>query len=194
MKKVVFWMLLLSLNTAQAAIYMQKDQNGSTTYSDTPSGSNSTPVDLPDQTVTEPPVPVTPALSSVSGENLTNYTTFHIVSPADQASIQNQVVIPVQIALKPDLQPGDTIQIWVDGKPASNPSTSTTISLENVIRGTHQITAMILDKNHKVKQEGDTVTIFFHRAGTQSPARGPQASANMNVITHPDFQVPNNVE
>src|SRR5437588_8336323 len=63
------------------------------------------------------------------------YSTFMIVSPKDQETIQNQPVIPVEITTEPKLQDGDRIQLLLDGKFWGEPAPSTHFEMVQVNRG-----------------------------------------------------------
>lgn len=176
MRYIISFLILFSISVCHADIYMQKDSNGNTTYSDTPFN-NATRVDLSNQhsasfqsspqilpaaKSSEPNK--TPALSSDIKTN--EYTEFMISSPKDQDSIQNQAVLPVNIILKPELKSGDTIQLLLDGKLTGNPSTSTNLQLGQLDRGQHELSAIIVNSNQQVVKKSNSVTFFFHRVNT----------------------------
>jgi hypothetical protein len=92
------------------------------------------------------------------------YTSFSIISPADQETIQNQPDVTVSLKVEPALQGSDKIQVYVDGKAWGEPQAATTISLGRLDRGTHQLSAAIVDANHKVVKQSNSVTAYFQYA------------------------------
>ncbi len=182
MKYIAGFFFLLVALTSHAAIYMQKDANGNITYSDSPL-SNAKKIDVPDGNSTlsttknagdetAQAVDMQPPLTKPSDSNAAPtastdrkpYKTFVILSPEDQASIQNQVVIPVSLKIDPALQPGDAIQLYVDNQPMGRATNNSHPQLSNLERGTHQIVAKLIDSNKRVLRESNSITIYVHRA------------------------------
>lgn len=168
---------------AYAEIYSSTDPSGHVTYSDTPLSNDSKKVDLPEpnvqvsqQTTSNPSMPAPAATTQIlttTSPQITgtqSYTVFKIQTPTDQQTIQNQPVIPVEIVIKPDLQPGDQIQLFLDNKPIGQPNKNTQFTLTNIDRGQHTLSAAILNNQQKIIQKTETITIYNHRAhlGNQS--------------------------
>lgn len=172
----LFIALILSLVSYNlfAAIYQQTNANGTVTYSDIPLNSSAKQVDMSSgnkitSTATNPnTAPTKPNIAPALPTTSTQYTLFNIASPADQASIQNQVTIPVTIAIKPDLQPGDKIQLYLDGKAKGAAAASTQFQLSEIDRGTHQLSAAIINSNQQIIKQTNTITFYNHRASINS--------------------------
>lgn len=173
------WVILLCLYTtvtfSAGAVYTQTDENGNVTYSDMPL-KNSQLVVIPEVNTTasqQPPkktmtnTPSTPSPSS-SGETKITYTTFTMTSPIDQQTFQNQRAIPVEIKIEPALQTGDKIQLYVDGKPYGTAMESTTLTTQQLERGSHTISAALIDRAQTVLKQTGTATIYvqYARLGT----------------------------
>jgi hypothetical protein len=167
--------LLISL-TCGAAIYMQKDANGGISYSDMPTG-NSTRIDLPPAPVTTfapatGPAPTkskkgnTPAAAdeSTDSDQHAEYTAFFISSPSEQQTFQNQRDIGVDISITPKLQKGDLIQLSVDGNNVGEAAATTHFQVNQLPRGTHQISATLLDANKSVLKQTPAINFFVHYA------------------------------
>jgi len=182
MRYVVLLLLIFHAAISYADIYMQTDKNGNITYSDVPL-SNSQKIILPDinssnsnlQTVpdTTPVDTLEKNTVPVTVETAVEqpYTEFAILSPKDQETIQNQPTISVKIALKPALRPGDTIQLLLDGKMTGPQMASTSLGLTLLERGTHQLSAIVLNANQQVLQQTNPITIYVQRANVNtSPA------------------------
>jgi hypothetical protein len=184
--------IFLLSSPCYAAIYMQKDSNGNITYSDTPL-ENAQIVETPEPKETSTSVqrsPITNIDEKNIGESETTpaqevralYTTFDIISPKDQENIQNQPTLPVDIKLEPELKSGDKIQLLLDNKIIGNASTSTHIMLGQLERGTHQLSAIILDSNQKVVQKSTPITIYVNRVNANFKPGG-NAAANSTSTT-----------
>lgn len=93
-----------------------------------------------------------------------NYPIFNIASPKEQDTIQNQVTIPVSIAIKPDLAQGDKIQLFLDNQPWGQPRESINLELSGVERGTHMLSAAIVDSHGIIIKQAPGITIYVHRA------------------------------
>jgi hypothetical protein len=173
MRIVLLVSLLIFSIICSAEIYMHTDKNGSVIYSDTPT--KDAQIITLSNTSSPPPLASTPTTTNT---NLTTekstipdqvsprlpYEKFLIDSPLDQQTINNQTSIPVVLLLKPDLQKGDTIQLYLDGTPQQSPASKTNFELSNIERGTHQLSAVLLDENKNTLKQTQTVTIFIHYA------------------------------
>ena len=163
-----------------AEIYRSTDEDGTVVYSDQPH-SKSEVVSLPSVNIAAP--------SNAQNTNGTTdsttatkkkipYTQFKITSPKDQDTFQNATEIPVDIAITPALQEGDKIQFYLDGKAVSEPIASTSYSIpkikgteEIIERGSHEITANLLDEQGETIKTTPSVTIYAHYVTRFSPAR-----------------------
>lgn len=171
--RLLLILLILSIDTlCYAAIYKQTDRNGNIIYSDIPvlrnaktirSSNSSTEVkSLPPSPVPESKPPVVMEKPPIP------YTLFQISSPKDQETIQNQPVITVNLLLKPELQMGDQVQLFVDSKPWGNPTISTQIELVNMDRGIHRLYALLLDDKQTILKQTNIITIYVHHASINS--------------------------
>lgn len=181
--RMIFLFILISFASfvCHGAVYMEKDKFGNITYSDTPLP-NGTKIDVPEVTqetsegsnVTSVTTTTSTEENAVVAENILvhkDYVVFLIQSPVDQATIQNQATIPVDIKIDPPLQEGDKILLLLDNKPYGAPAASTRFELADVERGTHQLSAVLLDANQRVIKESNSVIIYVHRVTLNSPTR-----------------------
>lgn len=167
---ILIWIGLLSATICYSAVYMHKDSNGNIIYSDTPLD-NAAKINVP--TVLNY-VPSTQS-SAVTKDNAKSlialtekkYTDFEIISPKDQDTIQNQPIFPVILNIKPELQKGDKVQLILDNQIYGIAQESTQIQLDQVERGTHQLYAVLLDKEQRVIQQSNVITIYVHRASAK---------------------------
>lgn len=179
MKYLVMLMLLLITLPCYSDVYTETDSQGNITYSDSPS-TNSKKIEM-QETSAPPPVttniPNKPTITSPTptSEESTNadepYTKFLIKSPTDQQTFQNEREIPVEIVITPDLKKGDKIQLFVDGIPHGEASSSTVLTAKQLDRGMHVISAILYDKTNKILKNTKGVVIYvqYARLGTTKP-------------------------
>lgn len=177
--RIVFIFLLALISfTANAEIYKSVDENGVVTYSDQPNATSQS-VNLPAENIAIQPKQDNQNKSNAKNANEVNasenaeqkkpYSTFIITSPQDQDSIQNAVEITVSAKIVPALQEKDKVQFFMDGNPVDRPSSATSISIPKVqnnitllTRGTHTLSAKIIDDNGDVVATTPEITIFLH--------------------------------
>lgn len=174
MNKAIIFIIILISSAAYATIYVNQDKNGGIEYTDTPTN-NSSRVEVPPVNSISTPAPAvasspkTTANSTVSSEGAapistaSSYQTFAIVSPANESTIQNQPVIPVEMKIEPNTLPGDKIQLMLDNKPAGTPMSTAYQELGIVDRGTHTLYAVILNSKNEVIKSTPAVTIHVLR-------------------------------
>ncbi len=176
MNKAIIFIIVLIATSAYATIYVNETPNGGIEYTDTPT-SNSSKVEVPAVNSISTPKPDVPpaaattttATGETAGEaaeatsTASAYKTFDLVSPANEASIQNQAVIPVEMKVEPNMLPGDKIQLMLDNAPAGTPTSTTYQELANVERGTHTLYAVIVNNKNQVIKKSSSVTIYVHR-------------------------------
>lgn len=177
MKYTLFVLLILISLIGYADIYMQTDKNGNTTYSDVPTSDKAIKIAAPEtNTTTSTTSATTPSNASaevqtfpsnqiISTQAKKPYTTFVIISPADQATIQNQPTISVNVSVTPNLQEGDAVQIYLDGSPWGKSLPATQFTFTAPERGTHQISARLVDKNGQTLK-GNTKQYHLYSSGS----------------------------
>lgn len=168
MRKFYLIVLLFVSVGSLAQIYMKTDKNGNVTYSDMPMPDAKT-IDIPVNQPENAPTTAKPLEKISLPETKKPYTTFHIVSPKDNESIQNQPTLKVEIALDPSLQAGDKIQIYVDGQKTGPLFDTTGIDVGLIDRGSHELYAELVDTNKRNFMQSNVITIYFHRARTGFP-------------------------
>ena len=87
-----------------------------------------------------------------------DYEVLTISSPGSGATIRNPVEpVPIEVAIKPQLQPGDRLELMDNGKVLSG------TSLVQPERGAHRLQARILNAEGKILIESDVIEIYIHR-------------------------------
>jgi len=125
-------------------VYKSVDEKGNIIFTDKPSH-NAEEIKLKKlQTIKNPnPAKHTPKPKQPKQEVL--YKTFLVSNPADGAGLRsNNGNVSISLTLQPPLRPNHSIIITLDGKEVSN-GPSSNISLQNIERGTHSISASVID-------------------------------------------------
>ncbi|WP_020396205.1 DUF4124 domain-containing protein [Thiolinea disciformis] len=174
-------LLCFSLLTcpALAEVYRWTDAQGNTIFGDQPPESaRAQAVELPPltiadsfnnkkaedkATVTAISKPVEEA-DSTSQETNKSYTNFSISAPsADETIRANGGSVALQLNIKPELQKGHGIVVYLDGKQVGKTS-STSFTLSEVTRGSHSVFAVLHDAKDKVLTNTESVSFQVLRA------------------------------
>ena len=182
-------LLLLAGQVLAAPVYKSKDAQGNVVYSDVPPrGQPAKPVNLgagnsytpPEVTFKAPPPPIEQA----AAPDFTGYEKLAILTPATDLTIHdNEGKVPLTFALAPTLQPGNSVQVLLDGRAIANAANSSGVGqLVNVDRGTHELRMEVRDPAGKVLIQSSPVR--FHMLRT-SVLLGPTAQANSGPARRP---------
>lgn len=165
--------------TAQAEVYKTIGPDGTVIFSDQPAP-DAEKVRLPPvPTYTAPKLPP-PAESAPAGEQgdagqAAAYKTFALASPAGpEATVRDTAGnISVRVKIDPALQAeaGHRIQFLLDGVAQGEPVAAVGLTFQNVDRGSHTVSAQLLDAGGNVLRTTNTVTVFLHRPSVNLPAR-----------------------
>ena len=141
--------------TTKRELWMWKDANGVTHYSDVPAPgarrvtvAGGAPVSAAPQT----PPQTSPASSSRTSEGpvrpppAVQYVTLEIVSPTEGATyFQADAAVEVSVSSQPALASGDRLMFYLDGSALEGADGSYQRTLTGLARGTHTVSAAILD-------------------------------------------------
>ena len=165
----------LCVSDAYARIYKCVDNDGNTVYMDTPisdqcAESKEVPnADLPALIESKPAaVPTNTGSFSNSSSNkkdINDYNTVTITSPANEESLRsNEGQVIISYAATPALKSrnGHQYVILLGGKEVYR-GTNTSVSLENVDRGEHVVTAIIVTANGRTLSSSEPVTFTLQR-------------------------------
>lgn len=166
-----------AITAASNPIYKSVDEKGVVTYSDQPNAQAET-VTLSRENISKRPH--TQSINSTDATNTTDaakanereeYTAFSISSPKDQETFQNATEIAVSVDIQPALQKDDTIEFYFDGNSVAAPSTNTAITIpkmrdgqEIITRGSHTLSASVLNASGDKLITTPSITIFVHYA------------------------------
>jgi len=112
----------------------------------------------------------TPAASPAS-----RYQDFEISQPVEGQVFSNAGgQVPVAIRLNPQLNPGDTLALYLDGSPVDGfPRNATQHSLSAVARGEHTVSARITDGSGRQIKTTPTVHFVVRQTSVAQPPTGP---------------------
>lgn len=170
-----YWTLVLILlsSAAFAEVYRWVDENGNTVYSDQPVD-NAEQINLPEASTYSPvivPIEEPADNDETSDEGVAESEDMppapdyqlQIASPQDDEALRvNDGNMTVNIQIRPALSQkrGDMIQLRMDGRPYGEPKAGLSFNLANVDRGTHTLSAVVMNANGE--ELAQSATIKFH--------------------------------
>jgi Domain of unknown function (DUF4124) len=148
-----------------AEIYVWTDENGNKVYGDEPNKSDhAKPVELEPLTVLQFPKAAEEAVASTPAHSKQAYSALTITNPiADQTIRDSEGSVSVSLNIEPALAEGHSIQLYLDGAPYQSPQTSMSFTLSNVDRGTHTLSAKVLDDSGKSLIQARDLSFHMHR-------------------------------
>ncbi|WP_455204981.1 DUF4124 domain-containing protein [Kaarinaea lacus] len=170
--------LFVAILPSQAAVYKHVDEQGNVSYSDVPSKKDEKPVKV-EEPMTFTPDPATRSSSSSEtekkpAEKPVEYQSLSIISPANDAAVRsNSGDVTIQLSLAPELQRKHYIIVILDGAKVHEGS-STSVTLTNLDRGTHTISAQVQDAREKTLLASDPISFHLQRAAVGRPTAGPR--------------------
>jgi Domain of unknown function (DUF4124) len=175
-------MLLGALSAEAGVIYKWKDANGVTHYSDQPSPGAERMIVSSAPTIgstrsagatARTPAGARPPQSGEPQSPLA-YDHFEIFAPQANATYTAGLPIDVRIRIEPSLRGGQTVSLYLDGKRSEASSDSgKSFVLENVERGSHLLTAVILDRASGETHRSESVPFVVFQKSVAAPPRGP---------------------
>lgn len=172
--KYGFAIILLLAQTVQADVYKSINADGEVVFTDVPTA-GAEPVELPGLSTYEPaPVVVKYGRALVEGDAQDDavYKSLKIISPEDDATIRdNQGIANLTLALEPALltKSGHQIQYFLDGKAYGKPLPRLSRTYRDIERGTHTLSAAVIDVEGTTLVSADPVTIHLHKTSILNP-------------------------
>jgi hypothetical protein len=166
---------LLSGTVAAREVWKWIDEKGIPHYSDQPvPGATRIEVSTGNVSQSQPSfnAPAEPAAPAAApGEA---YRTFEIARPqSDQVFINNTGQVDVEVRVDPQLQPGHSLHLYLDGRLIQEHTGSTSYALQNLPRGTHSIVATINDPRGTRVRETSPVMFTVRQESIAQPPVGP---------------------
>jgi hypothetical protein len=173
--RLLILLAVLAAAAAQATeVYRWVDANGQAHYSDEwRPGSEKIRIEAapgysaPKRATTSdrtPPPPAAPAAGQ--------YESLEIVSPAQEEVLWNiEGQLRVSLQVKPTLQPGHSLRLYLDGESQELPAGSTVAELANVARGAHTLKAEVVSEKGKTLLDSQPTTFFVRQTSIANPIR-----------------------
>ncbi|MEX2523364.1 MAG: DUF4124 domain-containing protein [Gammaproteobacteria bacterium] len=171
--RLFIYMVLVTLAAAASAdVYRSVDENGNIIYSDTPS-EGAEKIELREaQTVESQPGTESFRYEPPESKPPPRYKEVAITSPQNDEAIRaNSGNITISMSVNPSLRPGDSLVLTMDGKEIAS-GRSTSVSLENVDRGTHSLSARVVGRGGKTLASSEPVKFHLLRHSVQHPNPG----------------------
>lgn len=141
--------LLLGLTSlaAHAGVYTYIDQDGNRVYTDQPQSENAEQIQLaPSNDMPAPEAPRPPPTLLANPPQAPYYQVLRLLIPEPDATIRDLAGnLIVTITSEPSLLPQHNFRLIMDGQPVGVVGRSPVFPLENIDRGTHQLSAEIID-------------------------------------------------
>jgi len=170
MKRLLILLVLIT-GTVQAEIYKSQNEKGEWVYSDKPSPSAERMKLPPLSTYTPPALQSAPARQE-EAEDV--YKSMAFVEPENNATIRdNEGVVDASVRIEPLLksQQGHKIQFYLDESPYGAPGVGLKLTLKNVERGSHVLSARVLNAEDAVVFSATPVTFHIHKQSLNQPNR-----------------------
>ncbi len=158
-----FLILATSLPAQTATIYKTVDNNGNIIFTDT------RPTDHPGETINLRPLTPMPSVPlhrlppvAVTVPTKALYSRLTITEPNHNATVRDQETITVKITTTPRVMFGHMVRLRLNGVVVGESRRQPRFVLKEVERGTHTLTAEIIDSQQQVVQSTSN-TIHVHR-------------------------------
>lgn len=169
--------LCLTTGMAQlcrAEVYKHVDKDGNITYTDVPSKAKEQPIKVKPMTpISAPPIKSGSTQTKTETKKPTQYRSLIIQQPTSNEVIRaNSGSVPVALQSQPglDAAAGHKYAILLDGKLLQS-GQSPSLTINEVARGSHTISAQILDAKDTVLITATPVSVQVLRASAISPVR-----------------------
>ncbi len=157
-------LLLLAPFVASAQVYKWTDENGKVHYSDQPKTAADKPIELPESMIYKaPPKPRINLDKPKKREPYKAYQTFKITSPQNDGTVRSapgNVTISMQIS--PALRSNHSVVVMIGGKQVAK-GKAASLTAKNVDRGTHSVSAKIVDDSGKTVASAAGITFHLKR-------------------------------
>lgn len=183
---VPLFLILVASSTAQADIYTWVDAQGVRHYSDSPVASGAKRANLPGlQTVDGNPDALQQLQAAAdrarSKTNSAESRMPRLLSPEPEQTFRDaRGIVPVSVAISgsSELRDGEQITYYLDGSPIpQSPTDDTQLSLGNVPRGTHTLSAALLYQGTEIRRT-EPVTFYMKPPSAISPLNSNQNASD----------------
>lgn len=158
-----------------AQVYSYIDANGNRVFTDRPNSASSTALELKpiNSMPSDPDTLFTRKVSPPTQDAAPNlYQSLVISNPTPDSTIHNGAgELWVNLLSQPELQAGDQYQALLDGQPFGPPSSSPSILLSPVDRGSHQLQVSIIDAQGKTLLLSENLQFHMRRISLSDKRR-----------------------
>jgi hypothetical protein len=177
-------------NMVNADVYRRTLPDGTVEYSDTQEAESEKPMDIEDTTPgmivpssTTPsrysPKKTSPGVAQSTETQLD--VRINIASPADDTAIRdNSGNLTVTVAVQPPLSEDQFVMLASSAGAKSKPQKALSFTFTNLDRGTHNITAHVVNKSGKVISSSPPITIHLLRDSIHFPNQRRLNQENAN--------------
>lgn len=162
--------LLLAASGAYSAVYRHVDAQGNVTFSDEPMDGGEQVQVKPVTTITLPKpeaVREPERMQEQADREGAAYGSVTLTYPDNgQAFHSGNGNVTFRVSSTPSLRPGHRYEVTLDGQPVGQ-SSSDSITVENIDRGTHNAGVYIVDQSGIRVKNGDPITFTIHRPSRQ---------------------------
>jgi hypothetical protein len=170
--------LLVAMNSSAETIYRWVDETGQVHFSDVPREGAVEIVIAPVQTFSSPSA-VRQSAPAIAGEDdqTGNYVLLEISSPAAEETIWNTGgLVTVAVNLEPGLKMGHQIVLYMDDQQvAVLPPMTSSVQLTDVVRGSHQLRAEVIDENGMTLISSPSATFYYQQTSVSRRPSTPKA-------------------
>lgn len=170
--------LLVAMNSGAETIYRWVDDTGQVHFSDVPRQGAVEIVIAPVQTFSSPSTTQQSAPAAAGEDDQTgNYVLLEISSPAAEETIWNTGgLVTVAVSLEPGLKMGHQIVLYMDDQQvAVLPPMSSSVQLTDVVRGSHQLRAEVIDENGMKLISSPSATFYYQQTSVTRRPSTPKA-------------------
>lgn len=183
MWKVLTIILLTGSGIAAAGVYRWVDENGQIHFSDK-AQAGAEQIKLKETSIYTPPAEsnsgaadqTEQAKGTVDANTAPNavvdYEVISVVSPENNQVVRStEGTVDISVELRPGLQQGHKIRVYLNGNKAAQDLETTQITLQNMDRGTHSLEVSVIDeKNNELKRSS---AVSFHMLRLAEPRTAP---------------------
>jgi hypothetical protein len=159
-------------------IYRWVDRDGVVHYADQPGAPDAKPVEYASKPAASSDASEVEESSTVaappSPQPRASYTGVSITAPEqDQVFFGGDDPVDVIIDVAPELQNGDRIAVFLDGKRLTDSLRGSSYQIPAPARGSHFVRVAVLDSAGKLLQQSDAVTFHVRQRSVARPPVGP---------------------
>lgn len=180
MHNLIYLLLALCLYSAVSAqtVYRSVDKDGNAVFSDTPTEGAEEIILREVPIIKSNSVHVTSQPAQNQKSKVITYTDLKVTSPVnDEVIRENSGNVNIIVELQPNLMVGHSLTLYLDSKEYTN-STSSSFSLTNLDRGTHQLRVAVRDADGKILLSSTSITFHLQRASVMRPQAPAQPASN----------------